>query len=54
MCCVNPDETTINLRASSFKPMATNTGKYESDDVELAYYTLRALDYLEGNISKQI
>ncbi|KAF5458536.1 hypothetical protein F2P56_022559 [Juglans regia] len=44
---VDSDGTTLNSRASSFQPEATDVGGSESDDIELSDCMLMALKYLK-------
>lgn len=44
---MDPDETTVNLRMSSFLPGATDAGGSESDDAKLSDCTLTLLKFLE-------
>ncbi|KAE8695414.1 General regulatory factor 9, MU isoform 1 [Hibiscus syriacus] len=46
-CFVDPDDTTLNSRTSSFQPGATDAGGSETDDAELSDCTLMALRYHE-------
>ncbi|KAE8730965.1 hypothetical protein F3Y22_tig00002841pilonHSYRG00088 [Hibiscus syriacus] len=46
-CFVDPDDTTLNSRTSSFQPGVTDAGGSETDDVELSDCTLMALRYHE-------
>ncbi|KAE8676151.1 putative CCCH-type zinc finger family protein [Hibiscus syriacus] len=46
-CFVDPDDTTLNSRTSSFQPRATDAGGSETDDAELSDCTLMALRYHE-------
>ncbi|KAE8731801.1 hypothetical protein F3Y22_tig00002511pilonHSYRG00030 [Hibiscus syriacus] len=46
-CFVDSDDTTLNLRTSSFQPGVNDAGGSETDDVELSDCTLMALRYHE-------
>ncbi|KAE8678209.1 Detected protein of confused Function [Hibiscus syriacus] len=46
-CFVDPDDTTLNSRTSSFQPGVTDVGGSETDDAELSDCTLMALRYHE-------
>ncbi|KAE8685729.1 hypothetical protein F3Y22_tig00111095pilonHSYRG00938 [Hibiscus syriacus] len=46
-CFVDPDDTTLNSRTSSFQPGVTDAGGSETDDAELSDCTLMALRYHE-------
>ncbi|KAE8730445.1 ABC transporter G family member 6 [Hibiscus syriacus] len=47
-CFVDPDDTTLNSRTSSFQPGATDAGRSETDDAELSDCTLLAITLATG------